>query len=166
MVGRHSLAGSAHAHGITAQDPAHLYLLGRLIGRSCQLYIDSLLKPDIQLPGSCPDYIAQRVIIYLAHIRKSWPQFIQVLPNQRRRHKAGNLVPDQHKIPCRIIMINPARSVGQEQDFRPHQLHKPDRKYHIRHGIPLIIMHTPLHHDHRHTIDMCKYKPPLMAGYR
>ena len=70
--------------------------------------------------------VYKRQIIYLAHIRKSWPQFIQVLPNQRRRHKAGNLVPDQHKIPCRIIMINPARSVGQEQDFRPHQLHKPD----------------------------------------
>ena len=165
VIGRDGFHHRGHAHRVHAKLMQQADLRRRFKGRSGELGIHALLQADVLLCSRFLNQVSQLQVIHVGHIRKTHAQLVDVRADQRIGRPQGNMVGQQHKIPCMEGRIDAAGRIGQKQDLRPHHLHQPGRKHHVGNRVALIIMHPSLHADHRDLSHIAENELSGMARY-
>ena len=72
------------------------------------------------MTGCTADHMAELLIIDITHIRKTNSKLVNIWSDQWGRDKAGDLIPDQHKISGVKVFVNPSGGIGQKKNLCTH----------------------------------------------
>ena len=118
------LTGCAHSDGISSEYFTHPDLGRGLILRACELYVDSFSQLYAQLICLFFYDFTHSTAVYLAHIRKTLAQLINIGSDQWTWYGCRDMVRNQHKVSRIKISIETACRICEYQLFCAHHSHE------------------------------------------
>jgi hypothetical protein len=164
--GGNYLGHGAHAHHVGARH-AQKFILGRRFKVGpLHAHIHARVQRDIVPLGNVQQLAAQLAVIGLRHIRKTGAQPPVVFAPQGIFGLQVYVVGNQHQLPRRHSRIYASCGVGYKQVFSAQHFHHVYGKNHLLHTVPLVVVKTPVHHQHFFVVYGAKNKAAPVAFHR
>ncbi len=137
----------AHANGITT-DYTHILVFRRSFQRwAGQTDIGANAHVDVVRFRDALRACDHGMVVRLAHVRETRPEFFNVSTDQWVREKADVVVQD-HQVARLEARINTAAGVAHEKAFDTDQFHHPHGQDHLWHGPAFVVVKAALHGHH------------------
>src|SRR6185369_4770600 len=127
----------------------------RAVNPTSHFYIDRLRFFDHQL--------LQLRGVNGSHIRKTWSKSLVVWTNQRIHAHQVEMIADHHQRALAQLHVDAARRIREYQRFNTQQTEGAHRKRDFFKRVTFVVMHSPLHRQHRNAIDFPDYESTSVA---